>query len=257
MAAFRGRRRLHRALIASCVVGGIGVCWAGLAWTARPVAPAHSSLAHPAPARSLPPETPPTAATSPIVGWALVPTTNLAGLRWTDFGGIELPVSRSAGPHDIHGDRAWGFADTPLGALLAAVNIGVRANAQWGPDVFGPTIRDQVTGPDARALLADCQANYEQAIQAEGVPAGQSLGRAYVTEEAFRWVSYTPVIATVDVVSAGPGDQGTTVRAVTRIEVEWSGTDWQVIAPPGGDWGNSAAPLTSLTGYTRFPVPPA
>ena len=127
---------------------------------------------------------------------------------------------RSAGPHDVRGGLAWGFADTPLGALLAAVNIGVRANAQWGPDVFGPTIRDQVTGPDAAALLAELpRPATTRPYGPTGVPAGQSLGRAYVTEEAFRWVAYTPVDATVDIVSAGPGDQGTTVRAVTRIEV--------------------------------------
>ena len=28
---------------------------------------------------------------------------------------------------------------------------------------------------------------------------------------------------------------------------------WQ--GPPGGDWGNSAAPLTTISGYTRFPNP--
>jgi hypothetical protein len=253
VAASRQRRLLRRALIATCVVIGVGVGLAGLTWTARPAAPARDSRAQAAPARRLPPS----AAVSPSAGPTVIPPSDLAGLGWTDFGGIDLPVSRSAGPHDVRGGLAWGFADTPLGALLAAVNIGVRANAQWGPGIFTPTIRDQVTGPDAAALLADCQASYDQAIQAEGAPTGQSLGRAYVTEEAFRWVTYTPVDATVDVVSAGPGDQGATVRAVTRIEVQWSGTDWQVIAPPGGDWGNSAAPLTSLTGYTLFPVPPA
>jgi len=26
-----------------------------------------------------------------------------------------------------------------------------------------------------------------------------------------------------------------------------------VVAPPGGDWGNSAAELSSLAGYTAFP----
>ena len=85
--------------------------------------------------------------------------------------------------------------------------------------------------------------------------AGQPLGPGYVTEEAFRWEAYSPADAAVDIVSAGPSGQGVTVRAVTRIEVQWSGTDWQVIAPPGGDWGNSAAPLTSLSGYTMLPVP--
>ena len=74
-----------------------------------------------------------------------------------------------------------------------------------------------------------------------------------MTEEAFRWVAYTPADATVDLVSAGPGSQGATVRASTRIEVIWHGGDWRVIAPPGGDWGNAAALLTSLAGYTIFP----
>ena len=147
-AAASRQRRLRRALIATCIVIGVGVAWAGVAWTVRRTAQAHDTRAQAAPARKFP---------SPAAGRRVVPPTDLAGLRWTDFGGIELPVSRSAGPHDVRGGLAWGFADTPLGALLAAVNIGVRANAQWGPGIFGPTIRDQVTGPDASALLAGCQ----------------------------------------------------------------------------------------------------
>ena len=74
-----------------------------------------------------------------------------------------------------------------------------------------------------------------------------------VAEEAFRWVAYTPAAAIVDLVSAGPGSQGATVRASTRMEVVWDGGDWRVVAPPGGDWGNSAAELSSLAGYTVFP----
>jgi hypothetical protein len=169
-----------------------------------------------------------------------------------DFYGVELPASSSAGPRDIQGGLAWGFADAPVGALLAAVNIGVRANAQWGPNIFGPTIRTQVTGLGASALLTACQASYQQALHQAGVPAGQPLGPAYVTEQAFRWVAYTPAAAAVDIVSAGPGNDGTTARAVTRIEVVWQRGDWRVIAPPGGNWGNTAAPVTSLTGYISF-----
>ena len=116
-----------------------------------------------------------------------------------------------------------------------------------------PTIGDQVTGPDAAALLASCQAGYGQASQAAHITGGQPLGSAYVTEEAFRWVAWTPADATVDLVSAGPGSQGVTVRASTRVEVVWQGGDWRVVAPPGGDWGNAAARLSSLDGYTIFP----
>ena len=177
----------------------------------------------------------------------------LAGLRWSGYHGVQLPSSPAAGPYHGANGLAWGFADTPLGALLAALNIGVRANAQWGPDVFVPTIGNQVTGPDAAALLASCQADYGQASQAAHITGGQPLGNAYVTEEAFRWVGWAPGDATVDLVSAGPGGQGVTVRASTRVEVVWQGGDWRVVAPPGGDWGNAATQLTSLAGYTVFP----
>jgi len=192
-------------------------------------------------------------AASAPAGGAQLPQVSLAGLRWSDYHGVELPSSPAAGPRDTSGGLASGFTDTPLGALAAALNIGVRANAQWGPGIYGPTIRDQVTGPDAGALLAGCQAGYAQASQAAHVTGGAPLGNAYVTEEAFRWVAYASSDATVDLVSAGPGSQGVTVQATTRVEVTWSGGDWRVAAPPGGDWGNAAAGLSSLSGYTMFP----
>ena len=245
------RRRGRLALIAGGVLVVLAAAGASIAWPGRHAAPGAAGEA--GQARSIPPSP---AAASPA-GPRQLPPTDLANLGWTDFHGVDLPVSRSAGPHVIRRGLASGFADSPLGALLAAVNIGVRANAQWGPGIFAPTIRNQVTGPGTAALLSACNASYEQASQASGIPAGQPLGRAYVVEEAFRWVAYTPADATVDIVSAGPGSDGVTVRAVTRIEVVWSGRDWRVIAPPGGDWGNSAVPLRSISGFTILPTPAA
>ncbi len=236
------RRQARRTLAAAMLVIVLG---AGLALA---LAARHGSGGNPAAGRTSPPRP-----STPGTGSPELPHLDLAGLRWSDYYGVELPSSPAAGPRDTSGGLATGFADTPLGALLAVVNIGVRANAQWGPAIFGPTIRDQVTGPDAAALLASCQSGYDQASQAAHISGGQPLGDAYVAEEAFRWVAYTPADATVDLVSAGPGSQGTTVRATTRIEVVWAGGDWRVVAPPGGDWGNSAAQLASLGGYTIFP----
>jgi hypothetical protein len=186
-------------------------------------------------------------------GQPQVPRVSLGSVRWRGFYGVELPVSAQAGPSGTSGGTAAGFAHTPLGALLAAVNIGVRANAQWGPRIFTAVIRGQVTGPDAAALLASCQAAYDQAAQSGGVTGGQPLGTVDVTEQAFRWITYTSSAAILDLVSAGPGGNGTTVRASVQMEVVWDGGDWKVVAPPGGDWGNSAAELTSLAGYTVFP----
>jgi hypothetical protein len=232
-------------LIIAAVLITLAAAGTGLTLAARHGA--SPARAAPSPAAGVRPRSWPALAPLPV------PQVSLARLAWMDLDGAEVPVSRSAGPRHMQDSLAWGFADTPLGALMAAVNIGVRANAWWGPGIFVPTIRGQVTGPGTAALLASCQASYQQASRAQGVPAGQPLGRASVTEEAFRWVTYTPASATVEIVSASPGAQGGTARAVTRIEEAWSGGDWRVIAPPGGDWGNSAAPLISLTGYTSFP----
>jgi len=222
---------------------------AGLAFALTGRSPASRSPAATAPAPASP-----AGATGPgSLGQPQVPRVSLASVRWSGFYGVELPVSAQAGPYDTSGGIAAGFAHTPLGALLAAVNIGVRANAQWGPRIFTTVIRGQVTGPDAATLLAGCQAAYHQAAQSGQVTDGQPLGTVDVTEQAFRWIAYTPAAAILDLVSAGPGYDGATVRASVQMEVIWDGGDWKVVAPPGGDWGNSAAELSSLAGYTVFP----
>jgi hypothetical protein len=151
------------------------------------------------------------------------------------------------------GGLAWGFADTPGGALVAAVNIAVRTAALWGPAIYQPTIRYQVTGPDAAALLSADDSDYAQLRAAAHVAAGRPAGRGYAAETAFRFDSYSPAGATVDVVTAGPGSGATTVLAATRIEIVWRGGDWRVVAPPGGDWANSAAVISGVSGYTTFP----
>jgi hypothetical protein len=236
-----GRRLLLPAAAVAAVLLGTGLAFA---LTGRPPASRGPAATAPAPAS-------PAGAAGP--GQPQVPRVSLASVRWSGFYGVELPVSAQAGPYDTSGGMAAGFARTPLGALLAAVNIGVRANAQWGPRIFTAVIRGQVTGPDAAALLAGCQAAYDQAAQSAGVTGGQPLGTAVVTEQAFRWVAYTPAAAILDLAVAGPGANGATVRASVQMEAVWDGGDWKVVAPPGGDWGNSAAELSSLAGYTVFP----
>jgi len=183
------------------------------------------------------------------------PRVSLAGLRWADFYGVMLPVSPVAGPRDTRSGLASGYSDTPPGAVLAAVNIAVRATPQFGPRIFRPTIDGQVTGPDASALLQSCAAAYSQAVRAAHVKYGQPLGLAYVVEQGFRLVSWSPAQATVDIVSAGPGPQGVTARAATRVGLEWLRGDWRVVAPPGGNWAASATEMSSLAGFTYFPLP--
>lgn len=201
-----------------------------------------------APQESPPKVTP--SATTRQPGSGQDPASAASGLRWTDYHGVRLPSHDLDGPRHGDGSRASGFARTPRGALLAAINIGVRANAQWGPRVFEPTIEAQVTGADKAALLASTRAFYEDRRTMAGISAGESLGRAYVVVEAFRWQGYTPKAASLDLVTAGPGDGGTTARASTRLQLQWHDGDWKLVAPPGGDWGNSATPVSELRGFT-------
>ena len=205
-----------------------------------------------APSRPVAPPAPAPASSGPAL-----PRVALSDLGWIDYHGVRLPVSSQDGPHDQRNDLAAGFSDTPRGALLAALHIGIRANPQWGAKVFGPTIAHQVIGPDAASLLANCHTYYDQARNAPGQPAvrdGQPLGPAYATEEGFRWQAYTPTEATIDVLTAAPGpNAGTTVRASTRLQLQWRAGDWRLVAPPGGNWGSSAAVVTDTSSYTLFP----
>ncbi|MFD0690941.1 hypothetical protein [Actinomadura fibrosa] len=181
------------------------------------------------------------------------PHVSFAELSWSDYHGVSLPRSVQDGPRDMGGELAAGFSRTARGALLAALHIAVRANAQWGPRVFEPTIQRQVTGPDAATLLASTRTLYVGQRERARVAYGTALGRAYSVLEGFRWLGYSPEVASLDLVSAGPGDSDATVRAVTRIQLQWRDGDWRVVAPPGGTWGGSAASVDSLDGYLRFP----
>ena len=176
-----------------------------------------------------------------------------SGLNWIDFHGIELPVSAQCGPHHSSGGLAWGFSDTTLGAVLAAVNIVVRTAAQWGTAIYQPTIRNQVTGPGASALLKTDASEYAALRSAARVRPGQPVGRGYAVEVAYRVAAYAQGTAKVDIVTEGPGNSGATVMVVTRIEMAWLHGDWRVVAPADGDWASSAGSASSLTGYTTFP----
>ncbi len=220
-----------------------------LAWTAAHTAGGHRTPgtgASPVPARS------------PHIGGNERPAPGAVRkpqptLAWISFHGIDLPVSPQDGPRHTVGGLAWGFTDTPRGALLAAVNIAVRTAALWGPAIYQPTITHQITGPDAAALLHADASDYAAMRTAARVQPGQPAGRGYAAETAYRILAWTPAAATVDVVSQGPAANATTVTVATRIQLLWQHGDWRVIAPPGGDWGNSATEISSLTGYTTFP----
>ena len=173
-----------------------------------------------------------------------VPEVSLSGVSWVDYHGYELPVSAQAGPRDTAGGLVAGYADTPLGALLAAVNIAARTSWQFGPSVFGPTVSHQVSGRFAAQMLSADQASWDQ-----GAPESVA-GTAGTRQVAFAIEAYTPSGAAIDIVTGAPGAGA---YVVTQVHAVRARGDWRVLAPPGGDWADSAVQVQSPDGFTAFP----
>ena len=180
------------------------------------------------------------------------PAVSTSGWRAAGLDGTLVPVSPTAGPREDSGHLASGFADTPAGAVLAAVGIAVRTSGQLGPAIFTPTITRQVTGAAAGTLLAAAWADYAQA-SAQHPPAspGGPAGTTTATARAFQLTSWTPSAAAIEVVTAADGATGQ--EAVTRLQVRRLDGDWRLVAPPGGDFAAEASPVTTLSGFTTLP----
>lgn len=175
------------------------------------------------------------------------------GLAWTTVAGARVPASATAGPRDTADGRARGFTQSPLGAVLAAAHLSVRLCPQVGPGVFVPTLREQVIGGNAAALGQQLDDDYEQARAQLGLPYGEPAGRLYSTARGYQVDLDTPTTASVRLLIEGPGKAGTTVLVELRLQMQWIGADWALLAPPGGTWEAATALVTDTTGYTRFP----
>jgi hypothetical protein len=233
---------------------GLAILIALVALAAHESSQSHHTT--PAPARTTPaPRRSPADPTrrAPTASPAVLESEAGQVLTWVSFHGMRLPVSATAGPRSTRGGLASGFADTPQGALLAAINIGVRTAAQWGSAIFMPTITHQVTGPAAPALLHAEETAYAQLRATAHVSAGQPAGQVHAAEDGYRFAAWSPAAAAVEVLTVGPTASGTTVLAATRVQVVWKRGDWRVVAPPGGNWANAATAISSPLGYTIFP----
>lgn len=178
-----------------------------------------------------------------------------ADLTWTTIAGLDLPVSVAAGPRDLAGIRARGFSQTPAGAVLAALHLLVRTSPQAGPRVWEPTLREQVVGPDVAAYVDAVRLDYETARERLQLPYGEPLGRIYASIGGVRIDAYSARAASLRVLIEAPGGDGGLARAATMVQVSWSGTDWQLIAPPRGDWASVRVlvPVSAASGYTPLP----
>jgi len=237
------RRRARPGLITVAVLAAVAVTAAILHF--RPASGQAPGLPPPRPTSNTEGRVPARTPGSPAAG-----TVSTTGWRAVALDGALLPASPQAGPRQGPWPVAAGYADTPQGAVLAAIGIAVRASGQLGPDIFGVTIRTQVTGPGAAAMLAAARQDYAQA-SAQHRPAspGGPAGPLTASPRAFRLMSFTAAAAAIQVLAAAAGTQA----VVLELHVRWLGGDWRLLAPPSGNLADAAVRPATLAGFQALP----
>lgn len=181
------------------------------------------------------------------------PTTALATLGPVDTamydlpGGVRLPRSPTAGPANTDNYLALGFARTPLGAAVAAVNIGTRTNGFMGEPIYRPTLERQVIGPGQQdlLLLAERRGNPQ-------VPGPEDrVSAASVRYYGFTIDAYNPQVATVSYLGIVPRD-GKEIYYAQQVTLRWVDGDWRLVAPPDGDFTGAAKIVSSVVAFHPF-----
>lgn len=165
------------------------------------------------------------------------------GVSWSDFHGIPVPTS-SAGPRNVDGARASGFARSPAGAVLAAIHISYRVGSSAGPAVFEPTIAAQVVGADKDKFLATTEASYSADAGRYGAASDGSLPSEFARAVregsrvwAYRTDAYDSSLASIHVLSRTQTVGATDPTYVDfAYTVRWVDGDWRLVAPLNGDW---------------------
>ncbi len=158
------------------------------------------------------------------------------GVRWDATLAIALPVSSSHGPAILTPTTAAAFDRTRQGAALAAAHLLARTSPRVGPDVFTPTLDTQVRGPNRTALATSVQAAYDTEAAGLGVVDGAPLPGADAQLIGYRFVRYAEADAAVEVLLSSTALRVDGQLVAIRVSLQWSDADWQLIAPPRGDW---------------------
>ncbi len=189
--------------------------------------------------------TPPTTATDPTRPTGChttgtdqtIPTGTPAGVSWSLAKGVAVPSSASDGPvlHTAAG-VGYCYADTPLGALLAASNLGRGT---------GTAAQIQQDGNEHSAVPN------EYSAQAAAQPSPPETGADTGAQLAgFRIISYSPSQASIALVISVTGNPGT--YGVSTAAMEWNQGDWRVVLQPGPSPVVTTSSTTSLAGYVAW-----
>ncbi|MFI9724535.1 hypothetical protein ACIHFE_33735 [Streptomyces sp. NPDC052396] len=161
------------------------------------------------------------------------PTSTPKGVTWQLIKGDAMPTSPSAGPGKIEGPVARCYAHTPLGALIAASQIGDRLGVASNADAIQILKAQAVPGPGVDRGLKEL--------------AGPEVGTGTADGQlaAFQFASYTPDTAVINLVSRM--NNGT--YNVATFTVKWMDGDWKLQLQDNGADSSNVSQVTSTAGY--------
>ncbi|MEX5634626.1 hypothetical protein [Parafrankia sp. FMc2] len=188
--------------------------------------------------------------------------------------GIKLPYSPSAGPAVINDREVEGFERSPLGAVVAAINLASRLAGAELLRVACPEPANRCDG----AVLSSARVADKPDIYAEkgliarhrrsgSAPAGPVIRRE--TEEIREHTSFLPDLieisgwqmeryssgnAVVRYVLTRSGGGGGVVMTAMRVEVNWVDDDWKVVVPAAGNWSEALSTDVDASRFTPFPA---
>jgi len=167
-----------------------------------------------------------------------VPTSPPSDVRWDLYQREALPYSATAGPRSVDGSVARGYAHTPTGALLAAVQIGARKLLSPG-DSWRQVVEQQVMPGPGRDRFVQLRSQ----ITTDGTPdprLGQIAG--------FRFIAYTPEIAVIQLATKFTNGH----MQVTTGSVQWSDGDWKEVLQPDSSESPTVQAVPDLTGLVAW-----
>lgn len=160
-----------------------------------------------------------------------LPTTTPKGIDWIVWRKAALPRSTTAGPLEI--DNSTGvtgcYADTPVGAVMAAVNISYRATLT-APDTT--IVDEQVADGPYKQKLHNLAAQYQ-------------APDSFPQLAGFRFISYSKQYATISIAIGNENGYAT-----SQTQVAWQGGTWKMVATANDlDTSSSWQNVDNIDGY--------
>jgi len=166
-----------------------------------------------------------------------VPTSPPSGVTWSLNAGFAVPSSATDGP-TLHGPAGIGYcySHTPLGALLAASNLG-----------RGTGTPQQVQ--DAVLNLSVVPNEYSAQVAKTPAPPDDQSG-AGIQLAGFRIVSYFPDQASITLATRVPGRTDTYPQLT--VSMQWYEGDWRAVPQAGPALFVTVASAPSLAGFVPW-----